>query len=81
MTDAELPLKFTVEGEAEIIATGSGNPKDPAGYFHKERVTDKGTALGVVRATGNNSKSGKDIVKVTVSSPGLKYASIKLPLK
>jgi len=59
VTDAELPLKFNVAGEAEIIATGSGNPKDPAGYFRKERVTDKGAALGVVRATGKNQKVEK----------------------
>jgi glycoside hydrolase family 2 len=81
VTDAELPLKFNVAGEAEIIATGSGNPKDPAGYFRKERVTDKGAALGVVRATGKKSKSGKEMIKVTVSSPGLKSATIQLPLK
>jgi len=77
--NASVPLKFVVTGDAEIIATGSGNPKDSSGYFRSERVTDAGKALGVIKQTGTNS--GKNSVKTTVSSPGLKSASISLSIK
>lgn len=73
VTDAAVPLKFTVEGNAEVLATGSGNPKDPKGYFHAERVTDEGKALGVVKSNGRPGD-----IKVRVSAPGLKSATLTL---
>lgn len=77
VTDAALPVTFTIDGEADIIATGSANPKDPAGYFHNKRLTWEGRALAVAKANG---KKGKDVrIKATV--PGLKAATITLPTR
>lgn len=66
VNDAKVPVKFEISGDGEILATGSGNPKDPNSYFRSERVTDKGRALAVVKSTG------KGVIKIKVTSPGLK---------
>lgn len=73
VADAAIPLKFDATGGAEIIATGSADPKDPAGYFHTRRLTSGGRAVAVVKAKGDGEKS---VVKV--SARGLKSAVIKL---
>lgn len=80
VADAELPLKFTVEGDAEIIATGSGNPTDPKGYFRNERTSYSGYALGVVKHKGSSAGKRNRPVTVKVSSPGLKNGSITLEI-
>ena len=81
VADASIPVKFSVSDGGEVIATGSGNPKDPSGYFHTERLTDEGKALGVVKLTGKRPKNGKNIVNVTVSSPGIKSATRAVEIK
>lgn len=73
VADAAIPLSFTVAGGAEIIATGSGDPKDPKGYFHKQRVTSDGRALAVIKAKGNGTPA-----KVKVTARGLKGATLTL---
>lgn len=74
--DAEVPLKFTVQGNGDIIATGSGNPKDPKGYFHTDRLTDEGKALAVVKSDGH---PGEVMLKVT--GRGLKPAILKFSFR
>ena len=76
VSDAKVPLKFEISGDGVILATGSGNPKDPKGYSHKERLTDKGRALAVVKSTGK--KTSKGGINLKVSSPGLKFGDITL---
>ncbi len=71
--DANIPLSFKAEG-ADIIATGSGNPKDPKGYFRADRLTDEGRALAIVKGRGKDS--GK--VKITVTGKGLRTAVLSL---
>lgn len=73
--DAQLPLKFEISGDGEILATGSGNPKDPSGYHNSERITDKGRAMAVIKSKGASSKGA---IMIKASSPGLKSAVINL---
>ena len=73
VANAEIPLTFTALGEGEVIATGSGNPKDPKGYFRPMRTTSEGRALAVVKSTG---KPGEVVVKATAK--GLKPGRLVL---
>ncbi|MDE6498892.1 MAG: DUF4982 domain-containing protein [Muribaculaceae bacterium] len=71
--DAALPLQFKATGGARVIATGSGDPKDPRGYFRSERTTSGGRALGIIKATGDAAPA-----TVTVSAPGLRAGKLTL---
>lgn len=71
VTNANIPVMFEVHGDAEVIATGSADPKDPRGYYHIDRVTNAGKALGIIKRSEMNKINNKDIV-VTVKSKGLK---------
>jgi len=73
VNDAAMPINFSVEGNAKIIATGSGNPKDPKGYFHTDRITDEGKALAIVKSDGTSGK-----IKLKVSGRALKSTSLTL---
>lgn len=75
VTDAAVTLDFSVKGNAEILATGSGNPKDPKGYFHKNRITDEGKALAILKSNG---KPGTIFLRAT--SPGLKPVTLTIPV-
>lgn len=69
VANAAVPVTFEAEG-AEIIATGSGNPKDPKGYFHATRLTDQGRALAIVK--------GKGHAKIKAKAKGLRPATLAL---
>lgn len=71
--NAEVHITFSVDGDAEVLATGSGNPKDPKGYFHNDRTTSEGKALAVIK-----SSSTADPVKVIAKGRGLKPATVTL---
>lgn len=73
VNDAAMPVNFSVEGNAKIIATGSGNPKDPKGYFHTDRITDEGKALAIIKSDGTSGK-----IKLKVSGRALKSTSLTL---
>ena len=72
VADAAIPLSFEAEG-AEIIATGSGNPKDPQGYFHTTRLSDEGRALCILKC---NSRPMR--IKVKAKAKGLRPAILEL---
>ncbi|MDE6285980.1 MAG: DUF4982 domain-containing protein, partial [Muribaculaceae bacterium] len=71
--DAALPLQFKATGGAGVIATGSGDPKDPRGYFRSERTTSGGRALGIIKATGEGTPA-----TITVTAPGLRAGKLTL---
>ena len=77
VSDAAVPVRFEVKGEGWVVATGSDNPKDPKGYHHPDRVTDKGRALAIVGH--GNGKKGK-AVTVSASSKGLKKGSVSIEI-
>lgn len=68
--NAAVPVTFQADG-AEIIATGSGNPKDPAGYFRATRITDGGLALAIVKGHGQR-------VRIKATAKGLRTATLDL---
>ncbi|MBD5355986.1 MAG: glycoside hydrolase family 2 protein [Bacteroides sp.] len=76
-----IKVKFSVSDGAEIIATGSRNPKDPVGYYHSERLTDSGKALCIIKLTGEKPNNNKNIVNFTASAPGVKSATLSLSIK
>lgn len=79
VTNADIPVVFVVHGDAEVIATGSADPKDPRGYYHNDRITYAGKAMGVIKRAkkDRDGKNYKDIV-VTVQSNGLKSGKLIL---
>lgn len=72
--DAKLPISFLAEGGGEILATGSGDPKDPDGYYRKVRKAYKGRALAIVKANGTETGD----IKVVARSKGLKPATLSI---
>jgi beta-galactosidase len=70
---AENQLDFSITGDATIIAVGNANPKSVESYTLPTRKAWRGKCLVVV-------KSGQTTgdVTLTVKSPGLKDASVKL---
>lgn len=69
--NAEIPITFSIDGDAEILATGSGNPKDPQGYFHKKRTTHEGKALAVIK-----SSISSGTVRFSAKGHGLKPSTV-----
>lgn len=68
---ADNTVTFSVEGPGTILATGSANPKDAAGYTRHARKAWHGRVLAVI--AGDNVP-GHTIV--TASTPGLPPASL-----
>lgn len=64
-------LSFTVDGDAEIIATGSSDPTDHRGYSRHERKAAQGRVLAVIR-------KGNGTARLTVKSKGLRTAGLTL---
>lgn len=71
VADASNRLRFTVNGQAKLIATGSANLKDTVSYVSPDRNAWKGRSIAVLRS-GN--KSGKAVL--SVSSEGLPTAKL-----
>ena len=67
-------ITFSIEGPAEILATGNGNPADLVSFASKERDAYFGMALVIVRS--QKGKPGN--IKITASSPGLMSATIEI---
>lgn len=68
--NAAVPVTFQAEG-ADIIATGSGNPKDPDGYSRATRLTDGGRALAIVKSRGTRAR-------IKAKGRGLRSATLDL---
>ena len=72
MPDATNMLTFSTDGNAEILATGSPDPTDPAGYTRRDRKAAQGRVLVIVRPGPNGN------VALTAKAKGLKKAVLKL---
>lgn len=72
---AENQLRFTVEGDAQIVAVDNGNIISDELHVVSERKLFKGAALVILRSGRNASE-----VKFKVSADGLPSASIVLPV-
>ena len=66
---ADNMLSFSVSGDAAILATGSADPTDSAGYTRHGHKAYHGRALCIVRRNGDNGA-------LTAKSPGLKPAQL-----
>jgi len=62
VSNAEIPVQFSIEGEGGIAAVGNSNPKDVASFHTNERKTFKGRCLAILRPKG---KPGKITLKAT----------------
>jgi len=71
--DAVVPVTFTVDGAAELIAVGNANPKDVASFQQPHRNTFHGKCLAVLRPLG---KPGK--IRIRAESPGLSPSTVDL---
>ncbi len=74
--DAEIPIEFTVAGNAILKAAGSALLKDPDPYYDSSATTWKGRAMAIVKST---DRKGNATIKAT--SKGMKPGSLKLTSK
>ncbi|KAK4182121.1 glycoside hydrolase family 2 protein [Podospora australis] len=68
-------ITFSVEGDAEIVATDNGDPYDMVPFPSKDRNAFSGLALVIVKGRG------KGMAILTASSRGLAAAKIELTLR
>ncbi len=68
-------ISFSVKGPAWIAGVGNGDPSCHEPDRAASRHAFNGRCLGVVQSTGGNGR-----VLIRVSSPGLKDASVSLPV-
>ena len=73
VSDAVVPVSFSVSGVGEIAAVGNANPKDVASFRKPYRDTFHGTCAVIVRPTG---KPG--LVEVRAQSRGIGETTIRL---
>jgi len=74
--DAGDPVRFTVSGPGELVATGSGSPDAMASFTKPERVPYEGKCLAVIRPTG---KAGT--VMLRAEYPGTSPAQVSVAVK
>ncbi len=68
------PIKFSIEGPGEIVATDNGDQTDMTAFPSPERKAFNGLALAIVRA-----KAGEPgAIKVKAESAGLKEAIVEI---
>ena len=75
--DASNIIEFSIEGPGEIVATDNGDPADLVAFNATKRAAYSGFALAIIRS----KKGAKGVIKVIVSSTGLKIESITLMRK
>lgn len=51
--NAEIPVRFSVSGEGELAAQGSGTPNEPASFRAPMRKTFQGHCLAILRPKGS----------------------------
>lgn len=73
--DAQIPLTFSVAGQAILKATGSANPRGIKSFSDARTLTFHGLALAIVQAGYRRGGA-----RVEVSSPGLKGDVLKLQI-
>jgi beta-galactosidase len=65
--NAEIPVQFSVSGDGEIAAVGSGNPADMSSFKGTSKKTWRGKCLVILRPTG---KEGKIVLKAEAAGLG-----------
>ncbi len=73
---ARTPLRFTLSGPGEIVATDNGDPTDMTAFPSPERRAFNGLALAIVRA--HPGTAGE--LRVFASGDGVRPTSITIPL-
>jgi beta-galactosidase len=76
VTDAIIPLKFSLEGAGKIIATANANPSDMESFQQPKHKTFRGKCLIIVRPQG---KAGS--IKLKASGEGLKSGEAVIQTK
>lgn len=74
--DALVPLRFSIIGNGEIIATGNANPSDMESFQKPEHKTYGGRCLAIVRP---KNSAGKLMVKA--EGEGLKQGNLIIEVK
>nr|WP_243663338.1 hypothetical protein [Rhodothermus marinus] len=69
---ADNPVRFTVEGPGELVATANGDPTSFIPFSSAERPAFNGLVLAIVRAR----RGMPGTITVTASAPGLRPARI-----
>lgn len=72
--DANNTIRFSLEGNGEIVATDNGAPADLVSFASLTRKAYNGMALAIVRA----NKGNKDKIKLIVTSDGLETTSVEI---
>jgi len=70
-TTANPEVRFKIEGEGELAATGNGNPADPASFHLPERRMFHGRGLAILRPTGTPGK-----ITLKAEADGLSSATV-----
>jgi beta-galactosidase len=76
LPDAALPVRFSVSGEGELAAVGSGSPNKPESFRGPLRTTWHGRALAILRPKG-----GAGNIKLRVEADGLTTGEILIQTK
>ena len=74
--DANLPIRFTVEGVGELAAVENGNPKDMKSFRQPQVNSYNGRCLVILRPSGTSGE-----IRLTAESPGLSAAEIAVVTK
>jgi len=69
---ADDPVRFSIEGPGDIVATDNGDPTNLVPFASHERQAFNGLALAIVRSKPQDSGS----ITVTAESPRLKEARV-----
>ena len=70
-------IEFSIEGPGEIVATDNGNPADLVAFTSTKRAAFSGLALAIVKS----KKGAAGVIKLKVSSQGLKDTIVKIQRK
>jgi len=74
--DAALPLTFTIDGDADLVATDNGDITSPELHTAATRTLHRGTALVILRSRPQGRHA-----TLTVNSSSLPRASVSMKMK
>jgi beta-galactosidase len=73
LPDSALPVRFSVSGEGELAAVGSGSPNKPESFRGPLRTTWRGRALAILRPKG-----GAGDIMLRAEAAGLASSQIEI---
>jgi len=68
------PVRFTIQGPGQIVATDNGDPTSFESFQSPDRRVFNGLALAIVRA----SRGARGTIRVSASAPGLQPATTNI---